>query len=84
MKNHWIMMGWLTNFIEKNKFSWERRRMIQMQILQEGHSVPTEPVLREHLQEGRSEPPRPFQVNSAKLANFIAAYYEDNKVRRNT
>ena len=26
IKNHWIMMAWLTNFIDKNKFNWERRR----------------------------------------------------------
>ena len=29
LKNHWIMMAWLTNFIEKNKFNWERRRILQ-------------------------------------------------------
>ena len=27
--NHWMMMGWLTRYIEKNKFNWERRRTVQ-------------------------------------------------------
>lgn len=37
--------------------------------------------------EGHSEPPQPFPVKSANLANLIAVvytYYEDNKVRRHT
>ena len=29
LKNHWKMMAWLSNFIEKNKFNWERRRTVQ-------------------------------------------------------
>ena len=29
LKNHWVMMAWLTNFIKKNKFNWERRRTLQ-------------------------------------------------------
>ena len=29
IKNHWIMMAWLTNFIEKNKFNWKRRQETQ-------------------------------------------------------
>ena len=28
-ENHWVMMAWLSKFIEKNKFNWERRREIQ-------------------------------------------------------
>ena len=29
IKNHWMMMGWLTNYIEKNKFHWERRKAVE-------------------------------------------------------
>ena len=29
IKNHWMMMGWLTNYIEKNKYNWEMRRALE-------------------------------------------------------
>ena len=29
MKNTWTRMGWLHSFIEKNKYNWERRRVVQ-------------------------------------------------------
>ena len=29
LKNHWVMMACLTNFIEKNKVNWERRGILQ-------------------------------------------------------
>ena len=29
IKNHFLMMSWLSRFIERNKFAWERRRAAQ-------------------------------------------------------
>ena len=35
IKNHFLMMSWLSRFIERNKFAWERRRAAQERDKQE-------------------------------------------------
>ena len=29
LEEHWLMMKWLVKYIEENKYSWERRRLVQ-------------------------------------------------------
>ena len=72
MKNHWMMMGWLTNYIEKNKYNWERRRELQER----------DKEMMEEYEEWREQTPED-QIESMRKEEEQRLIYERTKLDRN-